>query len=867
MAKFEDVLDEELRFINFRRARLRQSLKERHAERVTRSVYETVDGAHEEGTAFIVPRSNARRKLRSRLDQSPDEAGAEERAPVHVEEGSNLTGIALSGGGVRSAAFCLGVLQALDALTDDGAPPSGNTPETQREPSVIDALDYMSAVSGGGYIAASTVACMVQGDRTFPFASKLDAQETPEIKHLRDNSNFLVPKGFADYAVNLTIVLRGLAVNAVMVLPVLLFMAVLTALYYPDVQALENGGVAGRFLPAGLESHLGTLVLVAVLVCLPVTFIGESQRYLKRRRRILVIAAGLLGCAFLTVFWQLQSSVIKAMFAAPLPPESQPASHSLSIPIGQWLAQHIPGLAGILVPLLAVFIAAAQKLAQVAKATFGEATWTGLLQKNVSRLLLYVAASIVPLLLWLGYLILCHWAIRNRGQSYEAPGWLLELGTRLATWWPTGAGFFGHIAALYVVIAAVLSLVALLFSLNVNSLHGLYRDRLAEAFLISRHPAGSDASEDPNNWKLSALMGSRQAGEGGDDRAASAPYLLLNTAINLTSSRELNRRGRNADTFIFSPLFVGSRATDYVRTPDMEKIAPRLGLATAMAISGAAGSANMGRNTIPYLTPSLALLNIRLGYWLPNPKRLSEWPQPYLRRFMATRGASHFLAEISSILREDSMNVHLTDGGHIENLGIYELLQRRCKVIVAIDAEADPEMVFNSFVALQLLARIDLGVRIELPWQDLQKRTLAGGISSRGDSLAESCGPHVALGIIHYNDEKKAQAERGILIYIKSSLSGDENDLVRDYKRRNRTFPHETTVDQFFSEEQFEVYRALGFHAARGFFTGRDRFASPEDPPSGWGSELYKALALLNVPDRYRMDIVSKLRRNTGHHP
>jgi hypothetical protein len=56
-------------------------------------------------------------------------------------------------------------------------------------------------------------------------------------------------------------------------------------------------------------------------------------------------------------------------------------------------------------------------------------------------------------------------------------------------------------------------------------------------------------------------------------------------------------------------------------------------------------------------------------------------------------------------------------------------------------------------------------------------------------------------------------------VYIKSSLTGDENDYIRDYARRNDTFPHETTGDQFFSEEQFEVYRALGFHMSHGFLT------------------------------------------------
>src|SRR5207247_569714 len=148
---------------------------------------------------------------------------------------------------------------------------------------------------------------------------------------------------------------------------------------------------------------------------------------------------------------------------------------------------------------------------------------------------------------------------------------------------------------------------------------------------------------------------------------------------------------------------------------------------------------------------------------------------------------------------------------------------------------------FPSFVALEVMARIDLGIRIELPWQAIQKEAL--GVTSvalygpRGAPGAR--GPHAAIGIIRYDDD-----ETGVLIYIKASLSGDENDYVLDYKRRNTAFPHETTVDQFFSEEQFEAYRALGFHAARGLLTGADDFAKLSSPPAGWQADVKSALEL-----------------------
>ena len=112
-------------------------------------------------------------------------------------------------------------------------------------------------------------------------------------------------------------------------------------------------------------------------------------------------------------------------------------------------------------------------------------------------------------------------------------------------------------------------------------------------------------------------------------------------------------------------------------------------------------------------------------------------------------------------------------------------------------------------------------MRIDLPWQPIREATLA---VMRGEAAPASA-PHVAVGTIDYGDAT------GTLVYVKSSLTGDENDYIRDYARRNPSFPHETTGDQFFSEEQFEVYRALGFHAVNGAFTRPGMVASTTPLP------------------------------------
>ena len=145
---------------------------------------------------------------------------------------------------------------------------------------------------------------------------------------------------------------------------------------------------------------------------------------------------------------------------------------------------------------------------------------------------------------------------------------------------------------------------------------------------------------------------------------------------------------------------------------------PALNLGTAMAISAAAASPNMGAQTIRSLTPTLTLLNVRIGFWLRNPKFLRiRGRRVKLKEFFSF---FYFVRELVANLSEKDWNVYITDGGHLENLGVYELLKRRCRLIIVVDFEADSELKFASFVTLQRYARIDLGVRINLDWGEIR---------------------------------------------------------------------------------------------------------------------------------------------------
>jgi len=803
---FFDVFRNELDVINYRRRTIQDGTVARARARTRRGSTDLflpdVEAPAEEKPHFIT----------ARIDATLVEDEIPGRETTRTAPGSNLVGLALSGGGIRSASFSLGVLQALDSLS------------RHDEPRVLDAVDYISAVSGGGYVGTSLVAGLMQENGTFPFDSRLDEQEAPETQHLRDYSNFLTANGMVDYLVSFALILRGLLVNLVIVLPVLLLLAALTVAIYPK--------------PESDRSFSLTFVLAAVVAVLMVAhaiYISFRQGTL-RSREILGQGMGtLVILVALVALFQAQPYVLAALKRT----QGQPTTD----------LTYLSQLFALLTSVATVLIAASQKLANIAKASIGEATWTASLKKHASRIALYLAAIIVPLLLWIAYIGLSYWAIGNYQAERCTAG--------IATWqrWLTLCDF-GSLA-IYLFLAVVLIGVTLFIGPNANSLHKLYRDRLSRAFLFERSQIGRHNEPSAvDTWKFSSLKPRSEETGAWLQSAAFAPYLLTNTAINLEASEDLNKRGRNGDTFIFSPLHIGSWWTKFVPTKQMEAVVPDVSIATAMAVSGAAASANMGRNTIKLLTFSLSLLNIRLGYWLANPARLTDF-QSRRQRWRARLGSWFFAMETLGLLNEKRLNVYLTDGGHIENLGIYELLRRRCKVIIAVDAEADPNMTFSALVNLEVMARIDLGIRIELPWQHLQ--TSALGVTTTAlygpKGVPGACGPHAAIGLIRYDDGQ------GILIYIKTSLSGDENDYVLDYKRHNPAFPHETTVDQFFSEEQFEAYRSLGFHATRGLFAGGDDFAKPVVPSQEWRTELFSALQLLNIPLAMRTAILANIPR------
>ena len=788
---------------------------------------------------------------RKRRHSRHGRAFADDGAPV------DLTGLALSGGGVRSAAFCLGALQAINAA---GA---------------LNQVDYLSTVSGGGFVGGAMSANM-QRNAHFAFggaqsgrragAPRLGDDTPPDtmrdtlaVQYLRNFSNYLVPRR-KDWLLDLAVLMRGWTANILMISALVLLLAGATVAVAVRSQSsapndwlgwLCNEIWAGRFVGTGLVA----LITATVLTIWALRRTWADVRKMKPEWqgsgafsvRWLVVA--LVVCGLL----ELQGVIVRAVIDA----------KGGYADIGKYWATIVPVLGGLSTAV--TFFA--RYLGGVLKSAESDWSWTGYARSLLAKAVLYAAALVLPVVIYgtyVGFVVsglprdaggappvwlanVFNLSVTKLGAIAIAPIVVALLALLAAIVTPNRAHRFGRFgwafwasqillaalivyglreilvapptstdipALLYATFGGALWFLTWFLSGNANSIHRLYRDRISSAFLFDATLLSQDdegrlvEAADPNPPTPLPLSGLKR-GHG--------PYPIVNAALNIEGSGWLNMRGRNAEFFTFTPHFVGSDATCYVRSERMEEADPALDLATALAISGAALSSNMGRQSIRPLTPTLALLNLRLGYWMDNPRKLNQ-------RVRFDKSEVYLLAEAMGWLNEKSNKVYLTDGGHIDNLGLYQLLKRRCKLIIVVDAEQDPDFAFPALMDAERFARIDLGIRIELPWElirDHAKRLESDFAKGPIPAGSPTPGAHAALGVIDYDG-----GEKGLILYLKSSLTGDENDYILDYKRRYPAFPHESTGDQFFGEEQFEAYRALGFHAMRSVLSAAAPYAT-----------------------------------------
>lgn len=675
-------------------------------------------------------------------------------------------GIACSGGGIRSASYCLGGLQAL------------------REEGFLESADYLSCVSGGGYISIAHAILVSETLKTAAteeparppeeleaeYFGKLPpwAPGSPEETHLRDDTNYIAP-GFMGKLWLAANFLYGLARHLLPFAAGLYLAAWFTGLALsrwirPSLVGLPH------HVPVGVRSYaLLTLVLLGLAAGCLLLRQTEQQRSTPRERLLADLQR-----------WTMLLLIAAAAVAAVLvvTPELLLWLHGRPFHWGWLTSGWKIAIGGTGLGAGAVAAAAASYVAR---------------RRGATRLVKVLAPLSAPLITGIPFIGLAYWNARR--------GWVL----------------LSYRSALAAVSIAVIVVFWQLLDDVTSTPHLYYRERLATVFVgLRRKKSGDGAAwfewgQPP--WKdpiyLSDLQPARTS-------AAKLPKLVVCAAVN--ASKDVPP-GRAAGSFTFESDFLGGPLTGYIPTATFEdpQTYGYVTLPTMMAISGAAVAPSMGKMTRPAIRFLMALFNLRLGVWLPNPAMLSPLDAEAVRETHAGRSAPQAAVSVPRtyparnrpgalyVLREAlGMNdlrrnfVYVSDGGHFENLGLVELLRRGCGLIVCFDAAGDDLQHFNTLSEAIALARADLGVEIEIKLDEL---------TPEGEFSASD---HVR-GDITYPD-----GTPGTLIFAKAAMPADAPQDVKQYRQIDRKFPNHPTLDQFFQERTFESYRALGAHAGHG---------------------------------------------------
>jgi hypothetical protein len=841
-----------------------------------------------------------------------------------LEPDKVLSALCLSGGGIRSATFNLGVIQALARLQ------------------LLGRFDYLSSVSGGGYIAAwlrkwlhvEPLDKVVRALAWPAEATSFDplAPEPKPVDHLRQFSNYLTPRlGLfsADTWAAVALIVRNLILNWLVLLPVL---AAIVAI--PQAALIVAGSAA-----LSCDLACDELGLLATRVALVLALVASTAIYWMRRKRETPASESRILLFGVVPLW---SSCLALSLAGLLLPERvfrDPDPTNLlqfcllwciGVPLLGWAiarlatwAEHpSPSWKGDVAGIGWSGLAATCLLYELARTwllCFRDTPWLFVVSAVPTLLGLYLGARALfvafasvgetegrtpppgPPESELGYADREWWARLSGWVLILALSWmgisfLVTVGIHLVTRYADKAvaavggltGALGLIAALLgasprtaprtgaartppsplrnwglklLAPASLLFLVLLLaqlttwlarqfsietlldvtskdpahdltkygavelllrflaipisaifiswllgFVVNVNrfSAHGLYRDRLIRAFLGASNP---DRQPNPftgfdprDNVPLHELK----------DGASLRPLPVVNVTLNLVSGQRLAWQQRKAESFSMTPLYCGNfdPKVGYRRS---EEYGGKNGvsLGTAITISGAAANPSSGYHSSPLVGFLMTLFNVRLGCWLGNP---NEHGQDTCRLSGPRHAWWCLFADLFGRTDDRHAYVSLSDGGHFENLGVYEMILRRCRLIVASDAGQDDAHDFEDLGNLIRKVRIDFGIsiRFERPIFILPRTDNTPGLTC-------------ALGTIAY-DEVDEGTPPGHILYLKPTLRASGAALPYDvfsYARGSGAFPQEPTGDQWFSEAQFESYRALGQHLVSQLGSGR----------------------------------------------
>ncbi len=830
---------------------------------------------------------------------------------VHQQE-TPLTALCISGGGIRSATFALGVIQG---LADQG---------------ILNAFDYLSTVSGGGYIGGWLTAWKQREggiEKVIPQLRR-DAQAEPEgssdpIQHLREYNNYLSPKAgllSADTWTLIATVTRNIFLNWMVFVPLLLAALVAprlllslarlgeTFVVFYGQSPLVNPAVLSRVVPV-ISALLFATAIYNMLRYLPgvggknhtemdylkfclAPLIGATVAYITNDSWFAggdLTRAGAASSEELG-YWALTGGAMAAAFAGWIvylifsgkslrerlrllvpvsaavaltswgagsagwlltdqvyPSTSWPVYTTVAVPLllfamsfagsifvgftsrilkdedrewlsraGAWLllfvmcwtgicalvlilptwaftlpvwGKSVLGAVGVAAGSISALAGSSSKTKPVKEGKTSEAPPPKSMLMSLAMKLsapVFAVAVLVVLAMLTDWILMitglgAHsvWSASRDADVFTAcPGcawWdhqaMLE-GTRWESIVILGFGFlaFGWLMARYI-------------NINKFSLQGMYRNRLIRAYLgasnAGRQPHDFTGFVQSDNFQMHCLDPELK------------PLHVVNATLNLVSSKRLAWQQRKAESFTVTPLHCGSYNLGY--RPSLNYGGPDgISLGTAVAISGAAASPNMGYNSSPVIGFIMTLFNARLGAWLGNPGKAGAktW-----RQEGPTSAIASIVREAFGLTNDASAYVYLSDGGHFENLGIYEMVRRRCRYIVVSDSGCDNKFAFEDLGNALRKIRIDMKIPVDFEdgsFQSLREKSRRCAIARIRYSLVDDT------------------REDGFLLYIKPMVRGNEPPDVVSYQTNHADFPHQSTADQFFDESQTESYRMLG---------------------------------------------------------
>jgi len=795
-------------------------------------------------------------RWRKKRENNPDQP-AKQPAP------DNLTGLALSGGGIRSATFSLGVMQAF------------------AHHGVLKRMDYLSTVSGGGYIGSAvswlvsdaarkgSTACGEDRSATgipdtglgldadkFPYGTDDPAPNTnpkhPEeepqdkpfqqhlLRYLSTHGYYMTPGNGVTAFSLLGTILRGTLLNLLVWIPIFTLFF-LVGLWASDRAAYSENNWLFDSPPA--ESDIRTsaelwpeklcwwgnsvCVLPHLLDALPQpeqepgveTGSGQSSTAIDPITAVRASLGKLLGFELvlyigLAIFALLLLLLLLYSFMTWLRPRGSAevacrwyqrrrlVERVTAIAIPSGIAMLVIGTLPVVGVWLHGWMVAGGPIAVIVGAgmTIQNFFSTGLKGKGApAGLMVSIGAGLLLYGVFLVAYEIAYLVFTQPGKPIDGAGFALTISLGLV--WVVLLGWC--------------------VDLNHISIHRYYRDRLMECFMPDIDAALANQTGRAVGADSTALQ------DVANPKAPNGPYHIVNTTAILVNSKVRTYSQRGGDSFILSPLYCGSNATGWKPTENF--MSGDMTLATAMAISGAAVNPNSGvggegvtRNKT--LSLVMSLLNLRLSYWARNPSPATKWlgsvklatlgRQFKLRPNHLFPGAYSFGNAIgmeSGGFSEKRDFVQISDGGQFEDLGVYELIRRRVGLIIACDGGQDGDFTFSDLqVAVQRVwtdfrARITVNPNVTpdqmIPMCDKQNPVypMKRGFADRGFMVCK----------IAYND-----GSTGTLLFLKTTLIRDVSFRVKGYAAQNPDFPDQTTADQFFDEVQFEAYRELGYRIA-----------------------------------------------------